>query len=75
MIKAIAKFFRKPVIRLEIPEGNIEKIITLAADKSPLGRYKLWTLIGDLVPQTKRGGWSLDMQNATHFYVIYKGEE
>ena len=74
MIKAIAKFFKKP-LRLEIPEGNIEKIIELSKDGSQLGRYKLWTFIGEIVPQTKRGAWTLEMSNATHFYVSHKGEE
>ncbi|MGE4337609.1 MAG: hypothetical protein AB7E55_16760 [Pigmentiphaga sp.] len=61
-----------------IPDFAIEEILSLVDMKGALGHYKLWKRIMELVPETKKGRWSLEasypFSEGIYVEEIIKGE-
>lgn len=56
--------------RFDIPEFAVEEIVTLVdGSDCILGRFRLWTRINELIPETKLGRWTLTIYRATTAFV------
>ena len=78
--KEVEQDNKKKVIRhVDIPEQSVSKILYLwdvLRDEEMSGkscytnRYALWKAIEEVVPETKKGCWALDMASATVLRVV-----